>query len=197
MIPGTIFHAENCGRGASVQDGFQLARGKVIAYLDVDLENPIDALLPMYSSIVRGECDGVVAKRLYQSWRVNPVRLVLSLCYKFLVRLIVSLPVSDSEAGFKMFLKEKILPVLPTIEDRAWFWDTEIVARAADAGLKLKEHPIVFVRDPTKASTVRVVRDSYVYLRRLIAFSWRRGDRLKSAQDRLTRLSVALAKRKR
>jgi glycosyltransferase involved in cell wall biosynthesis len=165
-----IEHPTNTGRGGAVQDGFLAARGDVVAFIDVDLEHRPDAMLSMYLRIASGECDGVVANRLYEVSRVNPLRMILSRGYRFLLKSCIELPVSDTEAGFKMFKRARILPVLPTVEDRGWFWDTEIVARAADAGLRLIDHPIIFVRDATKQSTVRIVRDSLEYLLKLTSF---------------------------
>jgi glycosyltransferase involved in cell wall biosynthesis len=165
-----IEHERNQGRGAAVQDGFLAASGTVVGFIDIDLEHSHDALLSMYLRIASGECDGVVAKRLYESTKVNPLRLVMSVTYKRLVRLVTDLPVRDTEAGLKLFRRAAILPVLPSVEDRRWFWDTEVVARAADAGLVLADHPIIFTRNAGKQSTVRVVRDSVEYLVRLASF---------------------------
>lgn len=166
-----IFHEKNCGRGKTVQDGMMLAKGTVVAYLDVDLENLIDGLLPMYLQVIQGQADVVVGKRHYQGRKVRVVRWFLSVAYKHLVHRILELPVSDTETGFKVFSREKILAVLPAMEDHAWFWDTEIVVRSADAGLKVAEHPVIFQHDPTKASTVSALRDSWNYLRALWRFA--------------------------
>jgi len=35
-----LFHACNTGRGRTVSDGFRLARGSVVGYIDIDLEVP-------------------------------------------------------------------------------------------------------------------------------------------------------------
>lgn len=166
-----LFHEKNLGRGRTVQDGIMLAKGAVVGYLDVDLENLIDGLLPMYLRVRSGQSDVVVGKRLYQARKVRPIRWFLSVGYKNLVHRILSLPVSDTETGFKMFAREKILPVLRDVKDAAWFWDTEIVVRAADAGLRVTEHPIVFVHDSAKASTVSAFVDSVNYLKALKSFA--------------------------
>ena len=53
---------------------------------------------------------------------------------------------------------------------RKWFWDTEIVASAYMRNLEIKEIPTVFIRNPSKKSTVKVIRDSWQYLRDLYQF---------------------------
>jgi dolichol-phosphate mannosyltransferase len=35
-----VMHTENVGRGGTVSEGFRLARGRIVGYIDVDLEVP-------------------------------------------------------------------------------------------------------------------------------------------------------------
>ncbi len=56
-----------------------------------------------------------------------------------------------------------------------WFWDTEVMFRAALAGLRIHEMPVLFLRRDDKESTVRVLRDSWQYLVRLWEFRARVG----------------------
>ena len=165
-----VSHPTNRGRGAAVRSGFACAKGRVVGFIDVDLEHLPDAMIIAVDRINLGEADAIVGQRVYAINRTNPLRALTSVVYKTLVQSVLKLPVSDTEAGFKFFNREKILPVLARAQNDGWFWDTEIVHRAAEAGLRVVEHPIVFQRNPNKVSTVRVVRDSWVYLRTLFAY---------------------------
>jgi len=60
--------------------------------------------------------------------------------------------------------------VLDAIHDPGWFWDTEFMVRAYRAGLRIHEIPGAYVRRDDKTSTVRGLRDSWVYFRKLLAF---------------------------
>lgn len=168
-----LLNAKNLGRGATVQRGMAVARGTYVGYIDVDLENPVDAVLPMLLRLESGEADGIVAKRIYQNTRVSPSRALASKVYRLLVQSILTLPVADSEAGLKIFVRSKLAAVLPLLKDAAWFWDTEICHRAGLSGLKLADHPIVFVKNPAKKSTVRLLRDSIIYFRTLLTYARR------------------------
>ena len=176
VLVQTILHSENKGRGASIQAGFRSATGAVIGFVDIDLEGRLDALLPMYLRIRDGACDGVIGKRLYSCWWQYPVRLAMSLGYRLLVRLCLNLPVSDTEVGFKFFRRESLLPVLSRVGAQGWFWDTEIVARCVDFGLRLVNHTIVVERSPTKQTTVKLFRDSYRQLTALVTFAVKKRD---------------------
>ena len=168
-----LLNEKNLGRGATVQRGMNAARGTYVGYIDVDLENPIDAVLPMLLTLESGTADGVVAKRIYQNTRVSPARALSSTLYRWLVQSVLTLPVADSEAGLKIFVRQKLVEVLPNVRDPAWFWDTEICHQAGLSGMRLADHPIVFVKNPAKKSTVRLLRDSIIYFRTLLAYARR------------------------
>ena len=48
----------------------------------------------------------------------------------------------DHQCGFKAFNKQKILPVIPAIRSRHWFWDTELLVRGQRQGLSVREFPV-------------------------------------------------------
>lgn len=186
-----IFHAENRGRGKSVQGGMLVAKGRVVAYVDVDLENVLDGLLPSYLKIRDREADVIVGKRHFEKRKVRLIRWIVSAGYRFLRQRVMSLPVSDTEAGFKVFARDAILPILPRMENEGWFWDTEIVVRAVDAGLKVCEHPIIFLCDQDKQSTVSVFRDSWTHFMDLARFVYSRKRSRRKGVNSVSASSVA------
>jgi len=170
-----IFHETNLGRGGTVTEGFRSARGEVVGFLDIDLEISPHCIGEFVSAIRDGSHDGAVAYRTYGR-SLNPrklLRIVLSWGYRKLIQWTFDMSWSDTEAGFKFFRRDKILPVLNRVEDTGWFWDTEIMYRAHEAGLSVKEIPCVFTRRADKASTVRLFADSVEYYRNLRAFKKR------------------------
>lgn len=169
-----IEHHDNVGRGGTVQEGFRRSRGVVIGYIDVDLEaGPED--MPIFAGkILKGEAEAIVGVRKYRVYFSTFLRFLLSRIYQLIVRQLLKIPFQDTESGYKFFLREKILPVLDQVEDKGWFWDTEIMALCSRANLKIKEFPVIFNRRLDKKSTVNVFKDSAVYLRKLIAFTFKK-----------------------
>ena len=90
--------------------------------------------------------------------------------YLRLMQTMIALPLADTETGFKLFRRDRILPVLDACEGRGWFWDTEVMVRAYHAGLRIEEIPALFVRRFDKASTVRPIHDTLDYLGKLWRF---------------------------
>ena len=97
-------------------------------------------------------------------------RYLMSRGYSFLVRKLLGVSFLDTETGYKFFRRAALLPVLDKIQDPGWFWDTEFMVRAGRHGLRVVEIPGAYVRRWDKASTVRGLRDSVAYFRKLLAF---------------------------
>jgi glycosyltransferase involved in cell wall biosynthesis len=169
-----VFHTHNRGRGAAVMTGVDAAKGSVLGFFDIDLEVAPEYMLPCVSE-VRDGGNLVVGARHYAAAK-TPLRTILSRSYRSLAYAVLGIPTSvDSESGYKFFDRDSIRKLAPTFEHTGWFWDTEIVYRYLKAGYDVRTVPCEFVRDPTKRSTVRIVRDSVDYARALRAFARKHG----------------------
>jgi dolichyl-phosphate beta-glucosyltransferase len=164
-----ILHERNTGRGRTVTDGLLAARGRIAGFLDIDLETPAHYIPAAALAIERG-ADVASAVRVYKLLWHSIFRQLMSYAYHGLERFALQLPLKDTEAGFKFFNLERILPVLAQCTDPGWFWDTEIMARSYFSGLKIVELPTLFIKRYDKPSTVRPIHDSIEYLRNLAAF---------------------------
>jgi glycosyltransferase involved in cell wall biosynthesis len=164
-----IRHQKNTGRGRTVTDGIQAARGRMVGFLDIDLETPAHYIPAALLEIERG-ADVCTAERVYKfMWRTF-YRQVLSVGYHLLESKLLKLHLKDTEVGFKFFKRESILPVLNRCHDPGWFWDTEIMYRSFFAGLHITEIPTLFIKRYDKKSTVRIFHDSIEYFGKLMHF---------------------------
>jgi glycosyltransferase involved in cell wall biosynthesis len=164
-----IRHERNTGRGRTATDGIRAARGAVVGFLDIDLEVPARYIAPAVEAIQAG-AEVICAWRIYLPNLSILHRQILSRGYLKLVQSQLNLPLRDTEAGFKFFDRERILPILDQTLNPGWFWDTEIMARAYFGGLKVVELPAVFVKRPEVPSTVRIIPDSLEYWRQVRHF---------------------------
>jgi len=164
-----FYHRRNKGRGRTVTEGFLKARGKVVGFIDVDLEIPAD-YLPRFVNAVFAGNDVATAFRIYDFNLRSLPRWLASKGYRWLRKLLLEDDFQDTESGYKFFNHRKILKVLKKCHHSGWFWDTEVMIRSAEAGLKVKEIPVVFIKNPAKESTVRLLPDSWNYLVNLWRF---------------------------
>ncbi len=185
-----IRHSKNTGRGRTVTDGIHAATGRIVGFLDIDLETPARYIVSAALEIERG-ADVATAQRVYKFlWRTF-YRQILSVGYHALEAKALRLPLKDTEVGFKFFNRERILPILDDCEDPGWFWDTEIMARSFFAGLKIVEIPTLFIKRYDKKSSVRIFHDSLDYFQKLARFR-REAHRLEAVyrNRRLSQISI-------
>jgi dolichyl-phosphate beta-glucosyltransferase len=169
-IPSKLIrHERNLGRGRTVMDGFEVAQGRIMGFLDIDLETPAHYIPVAVLEIERG-ADVASALRIYRFlWR-SFYRQVLSMGYHNLVASVLHLPLQDTEVGFKFFNRERALPILQECTDPGWFWDTEVMTRSYFGGLKIVEIPTLFIKRYDKTSSVRPLHDSLEYFAKLRHF---------------------------
>ncbi len=164
-----LLHERNQGRGATVSDGFRVARGEVVGYLDVDLEVH-SRYIPSLVRAIENGADVATVRRIYAFQVRSLDRYFMSRGYSSLVRRLLGVELHDTETGFKFFRRQPLLPVIDAIRDPGWFWDTEFMVRAARRGLRIEEVPGAYIRRGDKTSTVRGLSDSLAYFAKLVAF---------------------------
>ena len=156
-----IFLEKNTGRGQAFIIGAKAAKGRIIGFLDVDLEISIHALPDVISAIESGS-DVCIVKRNYKiEW--NPefiLRHLASITYKRLVWSVLKLPRLDTESGFKFFKREKLFELLDKIESPGWFFDTEIMCVACYSKMHVAQVDGIYKKNWNKRSTVNLFSDS-------------------------------------
>lgn len=158
-----IANRVNLGRGGSVIKGINLARGEVVGFIDSDLEvSPV--YIPEFVRMVKDGAVLVIGNRRYNETVMTLHRWLMSKLYTVIVKNFYGMNISDTESGYKFFNKVKILPIIKKIQNKRWFFDTEIVARSYWSKLKIIEVPVLLIRRTDKQTSVRFIRDSLDYL---------------------------------
>lgn len=162
-------HKKNLGRGGTVKQGILKAQGKVVGYIDIDLE--VSAVyIPQFVRAIEKGADVAIANRIYQENIFSITRWLASKSYSFIVRLMLDLNLYDTEAGYKFFNRKKILKTLRKTENKHWFFDTEILVRSKSDNLKINQIPVLFLRRNDKKSTVRLIPDTIAYIKAIYNF---------------------------
>ncbi len=162
---------ERLGRGKALERAFYSAKGKVVAFLDVDLSTDMSHLPEL---LEKAEKYGIaIGSRLKKESKTErpAKRDIPSRIYNFLVRLLLGSKVSDHQCGFKAFRREVILSILPEVKDNHWFWDTEVLVIAQRKGYEICEIPVKWKQG--EETRVNVLRDSLYMFRRLLEMKFR------------------------
>ena len=137
------------GRGRALHQVWSSSDAAVVAYMDVDLSTDLKALPPLVAPLLSGHSDVAIGTRLARGSRVvrGPKREIISRCYNLLLRLTLRVGFSDAQCGFKAIRAYPARELLPLVEDRGWFFDTELLVLAEHAGLRIHEVPVDWVDD--------------------------------------------------
>jgi glycosyltransferase AglD len=151
--------AQRLGRGRALGNALRSARGSIVIYMDADLATDLRHV-PELIRQVESSADIATGSRLLPASAVHgrsALREFFSRGYNLLLRLLFRTSVHDHQCGFKAFRKSSVLPLLSSVKDGGWFWDSELLIRAQARGLRVSEIPVEWA--DTEASTVRLQSD--------------------------------------
>ena len=148
---------EQAGRGRALRSIWLANDADVLAYMDVDLSTDLNALLPLVAPLRSGHSDVAIGTRLARGARVirGPRREVISRGYNLLLHAVLGARFSDAQCGFKAISRARARVLLPLTRDTGWFFDTELLVLAQQAGLRIHEVPVDWIDDSD--SRVKVI----------------------------------------
>ena len=175
-----VLHINEKGRGRALAAAWLTSEAPIVAYMDVDLSTDLSCLLPLVAPIFSGHSDVAIGSRLTRGARVvrGAKRELISRCYNLLLRGILGVSFADAQCGFKAVRAGVARELIPTVKDRNWFFDTELLVRAERSGHRIYEVPVDWVDDPD--STVDIVATAVEDLRGI----WRLARGRRSTQQR-------------
>jgi glycosyltransferase involved in cell wall biosynthesis len=146
--PGRVraVHLDRPGRGRALHAVWSASDAEVVAYMDVDLSTNLDALLPLTRPLLTAEYDVATGSRLLPGSVVTRgvKREVISRCYNRLLRAVLRTGFRDAQCGFKAVRGDAARTLLPLVEDRGWFFDTELLVLAERSGMRVLEFPVTW-----------------------------------------------------
>lgn len=150
-------HYPEKGRGHALRRGFLASQATWIGYMDADLSTHLKALPEALRRLGDGAALVVGSRLLPGSHTRRQLRReVISRVYNALVRLAFRSGITDHQCGFKFLDRAQCAPLVARTEDDKWFFDTELLILAQQAGLGIDEIAVDWIED--LGSTVHVVR---------------------------------------
>lgn len=138
------------GRGIALREAWLGSDADVVSYMDVDLSTDLRHLPELVGMVAEGGYDVASGSRLARGSETTRSlkREVISRCYVLIIRAFFPrLRISDAQCGFKAVGRRAVEAVVPGIEDRGWFFDTELLVRAQQAGFRVGELPVHWIED--------------------------------------------------
>ena len=155
------------GKGKSIEEAIKKSNLKFIVFMDADLSVNLNCL-PKILNYLKQNYDIVIGSRFDKNSEVKRkfTRKIISSVYSYMIRSLFGLKIKDYQCGFKGFNRKKIMPLLEKIENKDFFWDTELIIRANAQGLKIKEFGVQW--EETRNSNINILTTSMSFLKALV-----------------------------
>ncbi len=143
-LRAVCFHV-NQGKGHALQAGLRLARGELVAFLDAGGDLDPRELVRFLAAQTLYDADIVIGSKRHSLSRVQypPLRRLYSRVYQLLIRLLFRLRVRDTQVGMKLFRREVLDAVLPSVLVKRFAFDLELLVVAHSLGFRrIVEAPI-------------------------------------------------------
>jgi glycosyltransferase involved in cell wall biosynthesis len=151
-----VVHLPKKGRGRAIKYVWSQQPADVVAYMDLDLSTDLKHFPPLVRSLLNGYDLAIGTRNLRASKVIGRslMRTITSKGYIFLIRLMFPVHFSDAQCGFKAVTRRVVTELVPKVVDDGWFFDTELLILAEQAGFRIYQEPVTWTDNP--GSTVRV-----------------------------------------
>jgi glycosyltransferase involved in cell wall biosynthesis len=197
VVPVRLDH--NAGKGWALRRGLQHARGEWIFFIDADLEIGPEHMADLAAMLLACRADGVLGSKRANDMHVHYpwYRRIVSITYRLLTRLLIPLPVRDTQTGFKLYTRRLLDDVAPRMLVRRYAFDIEMISIAHRLGYRLTQCPVQVEFSGKRGSvTIKNIYNMFLdtlavfYRLRILKYydSWRHKD-----HSRKPRVSIVIA----
>ncbi len=163
------------GRGLALREAWLSSDADIVSYMDVDLSTDLNHLPELIAMVAEQGCDVAIGSRLAKGSKTDRQlkREITSRGYVALIRMTFPrLRITDAQCGFKALNRKAVQAIVPHIENRMWFFDTEMLILAHQAKLTICELPVRWVEDTD--TKVKIVSTAIEDIRGLARMRFRR-----------------------
>jgi len=152
-------HTSEKGKAKALRRAWQSSKAQIVGFMDADLSTELDAFPKCVKCIVNDKADIAIGNRFAPESKIERslFREFLSRGYSTLIRIFFPrTAIRDAPCGFKFLRSTVSRKLLPHIENESWFFDSELLLLAEQAGYNIAQVPVRWTE--RKKSTVKIVK---------------------------------------
>jgi len=170
-----VSNGENRGKGYSVRHGVTQASGRFVLITDADLSTPIEEHAKLAAVMRDRDADVVIGSRalpdsdvqIRQGW----LRQFMGRSFNRLIRGMTGLAFHDTQCGFKLLDRDRVLPIVEKMVVDRFAFDVELLFLCARFRLAVEEVPVIWRN--AAGSKVSLVGDPLNMLADVLRVRWR------------------------
>lgn len=170
-----FFHDVNQGKGRALRTGFAQVTGDWAVVQDADLEYDPSEIPRLLQPIIEGKADVVYGSRFlgdyshrvlyYWHYLGNKGLTTLSNCF-------TNLNLTDMETCYKVFKRDVIQEIVPTLKQNRFGFEPEVTAKIARRGCRIYEMSISYSGRTYEQGKKIGLKDAFQALWCIIRFWW-------------------------
>ncbi len=176
MTKGTpnlvLLHSPNrLGKGKAIKNAVDISKGKIVAFMDVDLATDLECLPKLYEVVNKKGGMAIGSRHVKGAFvQRHAARTFFSLTFNLFVRILFLDGVRDHQCGFKTMNRGIAKAVLDQSKSDGYFFDTEMIVLCKKLGYPVTEVAVSWMEKNKGGSKVNPYRDSRKIFRDMIAF---------------------------
>ena len=137
-----VSYAQNIGKGFALRKGSAEATRDIIVFIDSDSDIDAEHIVRYVKAL--GQHDMVIASKRspHSDYKAPIMRKILSASFNILVKLLLGIKYSDTQAGLKAFRKKEFERIMRMGLVKRFAFDAELLALASLLNLRVVEAPV-------------------------------------------------------
>ncbi len=151
----------NMGKGFALIYGYRRSRGRIIVFLDGDLDIDPRQVWLLLAALAKHRADIAITSKWHPQSKTiaTPIRKLLSKSFIALERLVLGIRLSDTQTGAKAFRRRVLDAVAPRLRIKRYAFDAELLYIAMKMGFRIVEVPALWrVRLASRFSPREILR---------------------------------------
>jgi len=164
-----LMHSDaRIGKGGTIKRAVKEARGSIVLIMDVDLSVDLRCIPEMIKQAKASRGIVIGQRSVSDRFSQGPLRVILSLGYNSLARLLFQTGIGDHQCGFKAMKADVARKLVERTKNDGYVFDTELIVLARKLNIPVKQIHVKWADGRKRKSNLRWMRTGFTMMKDLI-----------------------------